>query len=206
MFEKPLSGSVDSFRQRYEGTYGFWRDDDSGKRLLVQLRAITARKCLFVDQQDIEYELNTDSKGNVGFEFLPPKSQWYNTPSGVYYVERVAARQFQRGVTDANTRVYGFHKDRAMLAPQTLSFSLLSNIYEKHEDARQAKKTWVAKAPLALSKQIALCQDKVFLFSEQIGTYSKEDEKLVFKIKQPDLWATEVRDACRDAGWTAEVT
>jgi hypothetical protein len=84
MFEKFLSQNLESFKQRYEGTFGFYRNEE-GKRLLVRLDSITARNCVFKDANGVDYRIRPDSEENIGFEFLPPKSQWYNTVDGAVY-------------------------------------------------------------------------------------------------------------------------
>ena len=80
MFEKFLSANVESFRQRYEGTYGFYRDEKK-KRLLVRLDSISPEECVFVNADGIDFRLRVDTSRDIGFEFLPPKSAWRNRES-----------------------------------------------------------------------------------------------------------------------------
>jgi hypothetical protein len=201
MFEKFLSADAEAFRQRYEGTYGFYRDEKH-KRLLVKLNYIRDNVCSFVDAQEIEYKLYPDSKDDIGFEFIPPESVYYNTTKGAMLVNRLAARQFSRGVNGKNIEIYGF--DGNIQFGYKVNFENLKLVYESNVTPAEA--LLAERGSLALSRQFALSRDCVFLFKEQIGKYTRDGVNFRFKLNEPDLWRTEITDAINLLGCTAEIS
>jgi hypothetical protein len=204
LFEKFLSANVDSFRQRYEGTYGFYRDEKK-KRLLVRLDSINAEECTFVNADGIDFRLRVDTARDIGFEFLPPKSAWYNTEAGAVWTQRLAQRQFSRGVTSKNLEISLLTPDRG-LTPMRVDFKTLSSIYEKALAPALAIEA-LGKKSVAISSAFALDQSGVvYLFKEVIGSYKQQDKRLVFKLNEPKNWRTEISDACMAIGFTAEIS
>ena len=204
MYEKFLSADAESFRQRYEGTYGFYRGED-GKRLLVMLTHIRDQTCYFKDVNDVEYELNADSKKNIGFEFLPPKASYYNSDDGsVFLVRRIAARQFQRGLTGRNIEIFKLDKSNALL-PQKVNFDTLSKIFDKSVMPDKLVGNLKEGLPLAVSGQIAVTKTAAFLFERAIGSAKNWNGTTQIKLDEPELWRTEIKDAFRNIGKTVEV-
>lgn len=200
MFEKFLSSNLDSFRQRYEGTYGFYRDENR-KRLLTRLDSIDNQRCVFVDAQGVEYRLNPDTQKEIGFEFLPPKSQWYNTERGAMYTQRIAQRQFSRGVTDKNLEIQLLKN--GSLSTVRINFANLDAVYNSSISVADAIKN--PEISVAVSPQFALSGGLVFLLREEIGEYKQEEKKFSFKLREPQLWRTELTDALAAVGYTAEI-
>ena len=204
MFEKFLSANLDSFRQRYEGTYGFYRDENK-KRLLCQLTAIGNSRCVFVDAQGVEYQLNPDTNKDIGFEFLPPKSSWYNTSEGAVWTQRNAQRQFQRGVTGRNLSIKLLHKGRYY--DRDVDFKSLSEIYETAKSPKEAMAILEKGKSWAISKQFALdpISKTVHLMHSNVGTYAQEGKKFIVKLMEPQLWRTELTDALNAVECTTEI-
>jgi hypothetical protein len=204
LFEKFLSANVDSFRQRYEGTYGFYRDEKK-KRLLVRLDSISAEECTFVNADGIDFRLRVDTARDIGFEFLPPKSAWYNTEAGAVWTQRLAQRQFSRGVTSKNLEISLLTPDRGLSAMR-VDFKTLSSIYERAITPALAIEA-LGKKSVAISSAFALDQSGVvYLFKEVIGSYKQQDKRLVFKLNEPKNWRTEISDACMAIDFTAEIS
>lgn len=204
MFEKFTSGNIESFRQRYEGTYGFYRDE-SKKRLLVKLTEVRESRCTFVNADGIEFHLNSDSARDIGFEFLPPRSAWYNTQEGAYYTERVASRQFQRGITGKNVLI---HSLLGHMTPARVDFGTLSMIFDsKPFDMEASLDTLKKGRSLAISPQFALdpATSQIYLFGDIIGTYKQDKQNFQFKLNEPGLWKTEITDALRAINCTTEI-
>jgi hypothetical protein len=203
VFEKFLSGNIESFRQRYEGTFGFYKDE-SGKRLLVKLVEINPGRCSFVDGAGIAYALYPDSPREVGFEFLPPKSAWYNTQRGAVYTQRYALRQFQRGVTSKTLEMNLLIK--GVLHPLRVDFENLSALYEKSILPKDAFKGLDEGRSLAISNQFAFDEGSVLLFRAKIGEYKRDVKTFTIKLDEPDLWRTEITDALSAMGCTASIS
>lgn len=196
MFEKFLSANARDFSTRYQGTYGFYRGEDKPP-MLVRLQFVEDR-VVFIDRRSAEYTLYADTQKDIGFEFLPPKSGFFNTDLGALYVERVAARQFTRGVCSRNTKIY-------LMKPSgwqnlEVNFTNLALIYESKIDGASAFKKLVEKAvpSFALTSQFAMDNSKVFLFGTAVGDILQLSTGLVkIKLYDPNLFRTEIRDAFR---------
>lgn len=206
MFEKFLSNNVDNFRQRYEGTYGFYRTND-GRRILTMIRSV-GQVCEFVDANNINYTLNADSPNNIGFEFLPPRSQWYNTATGPMFVKRGARRQWQRGISAANTLIYYPLMNRVNLAATAVNFVNLEKIYND-VNTPSFLQAWNLfkqhKAPCAISRAFAFAFGNVWLYDTPIGTYTYAEGKLFLSLGQPDLWGNEIKDALKPFNTPMEI-
>jgi hypothetical protein len=205
MFEKFLRANAQDFRQRYEGTYGFYRDE-KGKRMLAQLTGITEDVCLFVDARGIEYRLNVDAEKDIGFEFLPPRSGYFNTKRGAMLVKRVAARQFQRGVTGKNVAISLLIA--ASLQLQRMGFPLLESIYEKTVSAKEALAMFQSgETPsVALSSSFGLDNaGVVWVLDEAIGSHQREGNTYKVKLNEKCPFKTELTDAFRALSIQAEV-
>lgn len=211
MFEKFLSENIENFRQRYEGTFGFYRDEEK-KRLLVKLSSISAERVDFIDGRGVTWHMEPNSPRDIGFEFLPPKSAWYNTQQwGAVYLQRIAQRQFLRGVTSKNLEVLQAIKGE--LYPRRVDFALLSAVYEEALTPQQAFKRLTkskAEVPLsmAISSQFALdpSTNSVRVLKEVIGDYSLEGNAFRFRLSEPQLWRTEINDAITALGATADIS
>jgi hypothetical protein len=199
MFEKFLSENIENFRQRYEGTFGFYKVGN--KRLLVKLQEISNQQCHFKDALGMDYTIQPDHPDEVGFEFLPPKSQWYNTKEGAVYTQRIASRQFQRGVTGKTLEIVLLREH--MLYPMAVNFKNLQSIYESPLTPKEALPGLDKKQSLALSGQFALDAGTVFLLKEPIGGYECKRENFKFHLNERDLWKTEISDAITAMGCSA---
>lgn len=203
MFEKFTTENADNFRQRYEGTFGFYRDGETNKRILTKLNYIRNDYCGFVDSRGVEYKLYPNSEKDIGFEFIPPRSDYYNTVDGAVLVKRVAARQFQRGLSSKNTAIYQL-ESRGLDAAR-VDFPMLNKIYLNPVAIRDAFAKKDSLPSVAISKQLALTEHTVYLFEKQIGTYAQKGTHFAFKLEEPDLWRTEINDALKSLHCTVEV-
>jgi hypothetical protein len=202
MFEKFLRANAENFRQRYEGTFGFYKDE-TGRRLLCRLDGIGDGACSFIDARGVTYRLNADSEGEKGFEFLPPKSQFYNTDGATYLVKRIAARQFQRGICNRNTAIYSLKGDR--MVEERVDFPVLSKVYEGAKTAKEIIERLSADSMpdngFALNGAIALGRHGVFVYDQLVGTYETKDyAHFKVQLEEPSLWRNEVADALKHMG------
>lgn len=200
MFEKFLSTNAGDFRQRYRGTYGFFSKD--GKRTLVCLTDVSAERgeVRFVDANEQTYKLNVNASDDIGFVFLPPKSAWHNTTTGPYFVRRVAARQFQRGICEANTAIR-----RTGGRGVYVNFASLSDIFERAITAQEA--VAAKQEAIAVSAQFAVdtSQKKIWCFDQVIGKATKKDDHYSVELSDPEMFGVEVQDAFKRAGIKATI-
>lgn len=208
MFEKFLSENAESFRQRYEGTYGFFRSEN-GKRKLVRLTAIRENRCDFEDADGIPYHIAPDTVRNLGFEFLPPKSQWYNTENGAMLTQRVASRQFQRGISPKNVVITAVGRN-GVPQPVQVNFINLASIYDRFVPASLAMEDFIHERAngVAISGQFALTTSghAVWLFNDMIGAYKRDKRNFKVTLNEPTLWRTEIADALNRLECTAEIS
>lgn len=205
------------WRQRYEGTYGTYVSGD--KRLLCRLARITTDgtpTVRFETSTGADFTLVADTEG-VEWEFLLPTAGCYNTSKGVLFVTRVAARQFQRGISNHNT-IIKLLTAHGTFDPIGVNFQSLSLLKESQEKLMTER---VFSAPLeyyqqhggiALSKNISLLgfnpeQPWVMVHETAIskdGSCSYKDG--VFNITlTSDLFLQEVADAFKRNNLKAEI-
>jgi hypothetical protein len=205
MFEKFLRAGAADFRQRYEGTFGFFRNQD-GKKMLVQLTQVREDQCNFIGDNGQDYLIKPDAPGEIGFEFAPPKAAFYNGDKRAILVERIAARQFQRGISSRNTQI-------AQLRPTggwdalPINFETLQKIFMKAVAPKDAFAAWATRESIALSPQFAVSirTANAYVFDKKIGTYQRTDRHFAFKLDEPDLWRVELVDTLKALDCTAEV-
>lgn len=214
MFEKFTSSGASDFRQRYIGTFGFFRDGDM--KVLCRLTNIQAEGGTpfveFKDHKGQEYMLRADSKvESRGFEFLPPKNVWCNTSLGIpLLVERVPARQYSRGICDRNTSIRDLS---STMYP--VDFETLLKLYDDPITVTQAMEAFLkvrkdkVGAGIAISPQFAVSEvyNRINCFNTKIGKCEYDEDKHSFAVilEDPDMWLTEVTDAFHRAGLEATV-
>lgn len=203
MFEKFTSlGSMD-FKQRYQGTYGFFTN--KGKRHLARLENVQAggsnNYVEFVDRDGMEYKLLQDSvEETCGFEFIPPKCAYYNTPDGPLIVNRVPARQYLRGICDRNTSI----KD-LLARSHPVSFETLIKLFENKTSVKDALANALlsksAARGVAISSQFAVGfeEEVIKCFNTVIGRCVYVKDSFVVTLESPELWQQEVTDAFKRA-------
>lgn len=208
MLEKFTRVDAGDFRQRYQGTFGYFRRGAS--RQLVRLDRVDTEhsRVTFVDAHGINYELFADSDdASIGFDFLPPKMAFHNTPSGTYLLRRVPQRQFSRGLSHRNVSI------RSVCGEEIyINFSSLSDIFENPISPKDAfDRAWSLKPntqerSFAISPQFAcdFTYGRVFCFHDPIGTVTTTKApmssiQLVIKLTDRNLWGNEITDALSKA-------
>lgn len=204
MFEKFLAENASDFRQRYEGTFGYYVDRDKGQRLLCRLSSVdldsSQRRVNFEDVRGVRFSVNVNAKGDIGFEFIPPRSAFYNTTDGVYYVERIAARQFQRGVSHRNTKIFRINKGAWL--PCEVSFESLVPLLEKQIELQKAVQEWLNgdRVSVALTPSITLNDNRLYVLMQNIGKYDKKERTLTIDKDNGELFLSEIEHALKNAG------
>lgn len=200
MFEKFTSGNWENFRQRYEGTYGFYRDE-KGKRTLAQIESVSDREVVFSLPNVEGYRLKADTERDIGFEFLPPKSAFHNTDIGAMLVSRIAARQFQRGLSQRNVQITLF---KGLPYNQAIDFNTLTRIFEKSLDPKSALPAFEAGTTVSLAVSPQICLDagcgKVYVLTEPVGSWQRNGKLYNVKLNDKNLFRTEITDAFKALG------
>jgi hypothetical protein len=198
MFEKFTTADARDFQTRYLGTFGFFKNEDAAP-LLVKLVNIDG-VVYFQDRRGVEYNVKPDTNKNIGFEFLPPKSGFFNTDEGAVFVQRKAARQWQRGICDRNITMYLMMKE-GWHAVQ-VNFKYLEKVYNGSVPFADAYKSFVeGKVPsVALNSQFSIdVKNRVYVFSTECGKVIEASaRKLVVRLTDPVLFRTEIYDAVKN--------
>ncbi len=205
-FEKFEHANAQDFRQRYINTFGFFRNDDKPP-LLVKIMEVNDQ-VQFVDHRGVPFSLRPDRPGNVGFEFLPPKSALHNTREGVAYTERIASRQWSRGVCDRNTKIYLLNEHG--WGAGVVNFQTLLDIYSNPITPKESLGLYLSgkREATALSPSFAINKERLYVLAAHVGYVNAVSAtKLNVKfINDESLWLIELQDACKKLGLELEVT
>lgn len=175
MFDTPKAAHVVDFKQRYQGSYGIYKTD-SGKRVLVNIASVQTSHVKFTDSTGGEYRANNDS--GVEFEFIQVSRAWYNTPNGAILLMRRPATQWSRGVSERNTRAFGFSSGR--FRELGVSFDVLSPLVEQlpySEDINLLN-------GVAFTRSFARWRHQLYLYDKVVGEIDKKDVFITPMVKQ----------------------
>lgn len=205
MFEKFLSNNVGDFRQRYEGTYGFYYDRETNIRKLALLSRVDVDcppYCVhFTFENNVKFHIHADTKRDIGFEFLPPRSAFYNTEKGTFYVERIAARQFYRGIKSTNTAIYTY--DGGSWRSIKLGFEPLIAIYERNIPLYEAIQRYKEnKLSVALTPSIAIAGNLLQVNMHICGKITENKLKI---LDTGELFLPEIKQAITSSGLGLEI-
>lgn len=197
MFEKFTSLHSRDFQQRYHNTYGFYVNRKTNSTVLVKLVDVGRSVVLFNDKEGLEYRLNADAEGEIGFSFIPPKAGWHNTVLGGVLVRRVPARQWSRGICSKNTSIgtplmHRYDVDFDMLTKIFVDKTAFDSALAAFQKSSSGHNTF-----LALSEQFSIshASKKLYCFDIAIGEWTKEGDTYKVKLDVRELWQQEVRDA-----------
>lgn len=188
MLDSLTSNNWRDFRQRYVGTYGFF-PTESGKKILVKVADAGQQQTTFIDKDHVIYHTYAN-KGTL-LEFIQVERGWYNTPEGAVLLSRIPARQWQRGISDANTAMFVC---KNTIIKRGLDFTTLDNIFSHPislQDAlvnRHTKKV----VSVALNKRFAVSgSDTLYLYQRIVGQFSIKNQSI--EIHDP-LFKQEIQD------------
>lgn len=175
MFETFSASAIPDFQQRYRNTFGWLHNQDS--KTLIHIKKIEENRVIFDTKEEASWWAVADQ--NVQFEFLPVVRGFYNTKNGLYFVSRIAARMWQRGISAHNTLIYNIKTGQWI--QEIPSFENLSNIFI-HKITPDP--SHIAE-PIALNRAFAIIKNSVYFFTEKIGTFAKNTIVLtVAPVKQ----------------------
>jgi len=176
MLDTLTSRNGPDFTRRYQGTFGYFPVKD--KSLLIQIDRVTGTNVNFIDRDGYKYNAVVDS--GVNFEFLQIDKGWYNNSEGSpIFFSRIPARQWQRGISGANTSCLTFTGTKSLMkiAVNFQTLDCLQNDYKSFIDAYRVNKI----SSVALNKYFAVdtCQ-QLWLFDLLVGTIKNDLVTLIY--------------------------
>lgn len=155
MLEKFTSENAADFRQRYEHTFGWLH---TSKKHFVYVSAVGREQTYFEDEHGTKMNLNLNSPYN--FEFIPvTNGYYYSTDNHIYYLQRVPARQWRRGICSANTSMTTIDGTQIEIDIKNLGsiFKVENQPYHFEVDI-----------PCALNKHFAITDDHQLKFRNRV--------------------------------------
>lgn len=196
MIASLTGANANDFKQRYQGVIGWLRHKELPPRA-VYVHHVSSTKVTFRDEQDNEFYSNVDS--GVEFEFIPTQRAWYNTKDGLYYVQRIPARMWKRGICTENTMFRMGDKRGMIPLPlgadwRQVAFSVMSRCLSNEEAiaAFLARKT----ETVALNKVFAVLGESLFFFDLHVGKVVK-DKNLLRLNQSFSMLEQELRDTIK---------
>jgi len=202
MIESPTSANIADFKQRYSGVYG--RLDPDGKRTSVYVKGVTATKVVFQDVLGAEYYANVNA--DVNFEFLPAEKAWYKTSKGMFFMQRIPARQWKRGVCPDNTLIREVTTSGLNLGMvQTSWNAAVFSILDEPQDYKKMVDHYLRDATVQftpLSRHFAVIVTGVYFFSIPVGTINKDNRTITLLNS---MVYQEIVDLCHRNNYPFEV-
>lgn len=160
------SQNFQDFRQRYRGTFGLYSPSED-RKILVRLTEVDSDQVIFEDARGGSYNVRANS--GIPFDFFSVERQLYNNNGAVLYVHRKPARQWQRGISDANTTITNLVTGSNV----SVNFLNIQSLFDASSKYRTAVEQLVAGKVknAALSKRFAVVEGKLYMFDTPIGRY-----------------------------------
>lgn len=192
MIATPTGSNIGDFKQRYQGVVGFLRPKDKAPTL-VFVYNVSSSRVTFKDQNNHEYYANVDS--GVEFEFIPTQRAWYNTSKGTFYLQRVPARQWRRGICPDNTAFQQLYDDMMGLSEEdwkNVAFLVMGNTVSYKEGVINYLNG--QQRTCALSKHFAMGPSRVYFCNLFVG--QRDGSKIILKEEYGMLYQ-ELSDVCK---------
>lgn len=167
MLDTLTAWNARDFIQRYVHTYGWLVQNE--KKVLVYVAHADASKVRFTDIKNVEYFANAGE--GVMFEFIPVNKGFFNSTlnSSCYLLERVAQKQWHRGIHNNNTQAILLKDGELAFSP--INIKLLNSLFHDPISSEKAFAEWQAKkrSSLALSRHFAINGPMIQFYRTEIG-------------------------------------
>lgn len=192
------SANMHDFNGRYADTYGFLLSKDDSRRLVLFNECSDDFAYFQTEDGGLKYHAKRDA--GARFEFIQVDHRFFNAADGhTYLVERRPARQWKRGISRQNTTLYQLSSTDG-IRTEKMSLKLLNDIFADFSDAQynpQINPSLAERETVALSRNFAIYQGKVYFYSIIVGDVEKD----MLLINRKSLVRQEVDDAVNRNGW-----
>lgn len=168
MLDSYKTDSAKDFKQRYHGSFGYYKVPETGRKVLVYIAEINAEGVTFQDKHQTVYKAMPDA--GVEFEFIPVTKKLFVHKDELFLVQRRPARMWSRGISAQNTSIYkvttggiktvGFNYIEASLDED--KNTVLQNVKEMENGKRNT---------CLLSPNFGAQQGQIFVYDDIIGTF-----------------------------------
>ncbi len=164
MRETPTSLNINDFRQRYLRSFGFLVDPKTEKKTLIQISDVGSERVLFNTLNGSGFFAYV----NMGavFEFLPITRGWFATEVGPVLLQRIPARQFNRGITRANTSAYSVTSLNDW-TPWDLTLKLMHDVFV------EPKPNKINAECFLLNQFFLVNYGKVYFYQQEVGEFKE---------------------------------
>lgn len=171
MIETPTRNNLADFKQRYSGVMGWYMDKDSQAKTLVRVHSVGTDRVTFRDSVGNTFYALVD--GGIAFEFLPVEKAWRNTKDNTYYIHRVPARQWRRGICEENTTIHSLPAMLGQDYEQIGWYERIFAVYSTPQDySKEVTRFLADKRPhVAISPHFAVNKDSLFFNNIKVGKY-----------------------------------
>lgn len=181
MKEEFKSDFWNDFKQRYQGTYG-WFEKANQSKLLVYLRSVEEDRLSFQDKDGFKFTANAD-QGNT-FTFLPVVRGCFNYgPDGVVVTRRNPARMWKRGMCDENTSIFSLDTQRSV----GVNFTTLEEIFGDKPNTALARFKQTYTGNVAIDPVFSVVGDGLYLYENRIGDYANREFTLTSDLFQQEI-------------------
>lgn len=177
------------FRQRYQGSYGWYTDKATQKRTFVLMTDVQEMIVNFIDENENKYQVVADT--GVMFDFVPVQKKLFVYKKELMYIRRRPQRQWARGINLQNTRLCSVLKPGGDVA---LSFPRMVASMQPHGDVKD-NITKLANNEInvaSLTNQFGVVDGKLYLYDNLVGEFAHDLQQIrvlepMFKQEIVDL-------------------
>lgn len=173
MLDTPTVRGIRDFSQRYNHTFGWLIQEN--KKNLVYISEIKDTQVSFQTTDETVWYANCDA--NVMFEFIPVVRGFKPTTKGIFFLHRIPARQWQRGISTSNTGIFKLTTGWVSIP---LNLESMGDVFEKTISYEESLGKFFKnpKTSAALNQFFAFCNGYIYFNQSVIGKYDGTKIKL----------------------------
>jgi len=198
MIDTPTTANLQDFKQRYSGVLGWYISEEDKSKILVTVASVGNERVAFRDQHGGTYYAIVN--GGCRFEFLPVEKSWRNTEDTCFFLSRIPARQWKRGICADNTSITYAETLLGEWARNEENWQIrIFRIFSFNNTYKEEVLKFLEgkRSVVAVSPHFAILRDKVFLHNICIGDYKNKVITL-----HSDMLLQELTDTLRRTGIT----
>lgn len=186
MLETFQSDHSRDFRQRYAGSFGYYKDDNK-RKIFVLISNVGDLEVSFVDEKENVYSARADS--GIEFEFIPVKKKLFVHRDELLYIRRRPARMWARGINPQNTEVSNVLVGK----DQTLNFAKVVAYLKTCVDVKLNIQKLEEKnvSAVVLSDLFGTTNGSLYLYDKVVGDFRPDTREIV--VTEP-LFHQEIED------------